>query len=339
MNIYPILQKLNNQFNRLTDGEVFELIQHQVRTANQDNISRTKAYRSFFQEYPEIKWAFLASMVSRNAGWNMCDLEGEWYPKILSPSFRYQLFLTYERANWLIFQDAYPQLLTYHYMTLLNRDLFHLLPKFHVSQFMGREWEHFKVYKDQNRLLYALIVNEQHLIQKPVIEDPILKHRVFKTKMFSLQDFFHYSCVLFPTLTGELYGASVTRFRDHRERIKLGKKLAFILFKPGLFPYFIAFSNEVEPTGSRWEYEQFQANKRFNHTPILRTTYPIIPHHVHQKSIVYWEKYYKVKKGWRDVEKPSNDIRLTDWYESKRHEVTAAISIEQVYHYRKRQKK
>jgi len=30
---------------------------------NIDNISRTQAYATFYHRYPEVKWAFLASMV------------------------------------------------------------------------------------------------------------------------------------------------------------------------------------------------------------------------------------------------------------------------------------
>ena len=45
----------------------------------------------FFRKYPEIKWALLAGLVSRNAGWNMCDLEGEWLPHILTKRFRREL--------------------------------------------------------------------------------------------------------------------------------------------------------------------------------------------------------------------------------------------------------
>lgn len=113
-----------------------QLIQHILQTTrkgNIDNISRTNCYESFYFRYQEIKWAFLAGLVSRNAGWNMCDLEGKSYSSLLTKQYRSYLFLTYERANWLIFQDAYPQLLLYHYSTKIGRPLFHLLPYFHVS--------------------------------------------------------------------------------------------------------------------------------------------------------------------------------------------------------------
>ena len=97
----------------------------------------------FIHQNREIHWSFLASMVSRNAGWNMCDLEGKWFPIFYEKEMRERLFLTYERANWLIFQDAFPQLLLYQYSTKVKQAMFHLLKYFHVSSFMEREWNYF----------------------------------------------------------------------------------------------------------------------------------------------------------------------------------------------------
>ena len=45
-------------------------------------------------------------------------------------------------------------------------------------------------------LIYALIVNEQHVIQKPVIEQPFIKIKYLKVCCF-FQDIFHFSSVLF----------------------------------------------------------------------------------------------------------------------------------------------
>lgn len=95
------------------EQQVVETIRLKTKQLNIDNISRTEAYATFYNNHPEVKWSFLASMVSRNAGWNMCDLQGKWFPELLSIETRDLLFLTYERANWLIFQDAFPQLLLY----------------------------------------------------------------------------------------------------------------------------------------------------------------------------------------------------------------------------------
>ena len=102
----PILLKV---VVTLIEKQLLNTIKRLTKKGNRDNISRTKAYEYFFRKYPEIKWALLAGLVSRNAGWNMCDLEGGLLSHLLTKRFRRQLFLTYEEANWRIFQDAYPQ--------------------------------------------------------------------------------------------------------------------------------------------------------------------------------------------------------------------------------------
>ena len=127
----------------------------------------------------EIQWSFLAHMVSRNAGWNMCDLEGSLFLHLLSKEKRKLFFLTYERANWLIFQDAYPQLLLYQYSTKKNKPMFHLLKYFQVSSFMEREWNYFWKHRDLQRLLFSLIINEQHVIHKPLICHSYYQKRYF----------------------------------------------------------------------------------------------------------------------------------------------------------------
>ncbi|MCY7784708.1 DUF2515 family protein, partial [Bacillus sp. S20C3] len=59
--------------------ELLSLIERQTKTKNADNISRTNAYKAFYDRHPEIKWSLLASFVSRNAGWSMTDLKGSLF--------------------------------------------------------------------------------------------------------------------------------------------------------------------------------------------------------------------------------------------------------------------
>ena len=191
-----------------------------------------------FKKNPDIIWSFLASMVSRNGGWNMCDLEGNIFREILEPKTRKELFLTFERANWLIFHDVYPQLLLYQYSTKIKRPMFHLLPYFKCSKFIQNEWERYWRESNRERLTTALIINEQNVIHKPVIHHPVYKKQVFQSWIFNFQDWLHFSCVLFPTCGGELYGASVNGFKSLSKRINLGKRLAKILTHPRLFPFF-----------------------------------------------------------------------------------------------------
>ena len=303
------------------EKQLLSIIKGQTEKWNKDNISRTKAYENFFVLHPEIKWSFLAGMVSRNAGWNMCDLEGVWYSKILSQKYRRQLFLTYEEANWRIFEDAYPQLLLYHYSTKYKRSLFHLCPHFFITDFIKNEWCSFWKHGNRDRLMTALIINEQNIIE------PIIKKRslVFHSILFFLQDCMHFSTVIFPTCEGELYGASVSHFRSVDERIELGKRLADLLFRKELFPVFFEFAKRTEPTGARFDYEQYRKRPRLYETPMLRVAYPIIPHRpVTPKS---WRIKKKVKKEWFFEPKWKEDPLLTDWFDHKQKQLHITVML------------
>lgn len=118
-------------------------MKREIEIANMDNISRTQSYQDYYVRNSEIRWAFLASMVSRNAGWNMTDLKGRYYATVLPQTVKKHLFLTYEEANWIIFLDAFPQLLLYEESKRRQMPLFHLLQYFNVSIFMEKEWIYF----------------------------------------------------------------------------------------------------------------------------------------------------------------------------------------------------
>lgn len=301
------------------DSLVLNVISQEIFAGNLDNISRTKCYQKFFLLHPEISWSFLASMVSRNAGWNMCDLYGSAFSEFLEKPLRKRLILTYERANWLIFRDAYPQLLVYHYSTKVNRPLFHLLKNFFVSNFMVEEWVRYWDHPDQARLMYALIVNEQHVIQKPVIQHPTYKKRIFWSPLFIVQELFHFSCVIFPTLEGELYGLSVVQFRQVNKRIEMGKKLAAILFHTDLYPYFLHFARKTEHTGSRHDYEKYLDVHKQRDTPFLRTVIPVVEHHVRRN--IDWSIVKRIKAEW--LNDPADDfpVPMTDWFLNKQEQI------------------
>ncbi|MED3571901.1 DUF2515 domain-containing protein [Cytobacillus praedii] len=309
--------------------EEIDLITHinkQTKRYNTDNISRTKAYHQYYSKNPEIKWSFLASMVSRNAGWNMCDLEGSLLPIVLEKSFREKLFFTYERANWLIFQDAFPQLLLYQYSTKIKRPMFHLLKFFHISSFMEKEWQKFWDDRHVNRLMTSLIINEQNVIQKPVIKHPVYQSTVFRSLLFILQDWLHFSSVIFPTCEGELFGASVNGFKSVSKRIDLGKRLADILFEKFLYPRFYEFACKTEHTGSRFDYERYFKHKKMRTTPFLRCTYPIVNHHRHYRSD--WSEFCRIKKKWMNqMVEHKHPIHITDWYVQKQNQLKKGIFL------------
>ncbi|XJZ26010.1 DUF2515 domain-containing protein [Bacillota bacterium Lsc_1132] len=319
----------------LQDKEIIRQIQRLTSKKNIDNISRTEAYFAYYKKNPEILWAFLASMVSRNGGWNMCDLKGGEFPQFLAPDTIKQLFLTYERANWLIFHDVFPQLLLYEFSTKLNRPMFHLLPYFNVSAFMQREWQRYWREHDQTRLVTSLIINEQNVIQKPVIEHPVYNSKVFQSWVFSFQDWLHFSSVLFPTCGGELYGASVNGFRKLSKRINLGRRLAMILFDQRLFPYFLEFAEKTPHTGSRYDYEHyFKIPNKRRGTPFLRTAFPIIQHQRHQYED--WSLTRRVSISWFFPVRHRHPIHLTDWYLAKKDQLDAMLIAKRLLHIKKK---
>nr|WP_269148260.1 DUF2515 family protein [Paenibacillus glucanolyticus] len=105
----------HNQLHNLTqeEQELILLIQEAAANANRSNVTRTQAYYDCYKSYPELHWALLAHMVSRNAGWNMSDLKGGLMSDLTDSQFKNHLYRFLERCNALIFQDAYPQLLLY----------------------------------------------------------------------------------------------------------------------------------------------------------------------------------------------------------------------------------
>jgi hypothetical protein len=315
----------------MEEKQMISQIHKETDMNNIDNISRTTAYFTYYKKNPDISWAFLASMVSRNGGWNMCDLEGAVFQQLLQSKTRRQLFLTYERANWLIFHDVFPQLLIYQYSMERNCPLFHLLSCFHVSSFIQQEWIKFWRERDCSRLMTALIINEQNVIQTPIMEHPVYREKVFHSLIFSFQDWLHFSSVLFPTCGGELYGASVNGFRSLSKRINLGKRLAEILFQPRLFPYFYEFAESTPHTGSRFDYEQYfvTINRKKRDTPFLRTTFPVIEHHIHKYED--WSKKRFVSPAWLYLPaRHRHPVHLTDWYMEKKEQLQLLLQLKKV---------
>lgn len=317
----------NRRLALCTDEEkqlIFRIRQQTV-LANIDNVSRTHAYKEYYRRNMEISWTFLASMVSRNAGWNMTDLEGKYYPKVLSEKVRHQLFLTYERANWLIFSDAYPQLLLYEYSKMWKKPLFHLLQFFSVSVFMEREWQRFWQEKEEKRLMISLIVNEQNVIQEPVIEHPFFQKNVFQTLLFKFQELFHFSAVVFPTTKGKLYGFSVYEFETLTKRIQLGKQLAWLLFHPDYKDLFHIFSFKTVHTGSRMDYEQYFPVAKEQDTPQLREVFFVIPHD--RKNKKDWFHNNINVEEWFAFQEPDGEIDITEWFLQKQKQLHLFASL------------
>lgn len=311
------------------EKQIIFTIKKQVGNQNFDNISRTQAYQKYYEENREVTWAYLASMVSRNAGWNITDLKGELLSVLISSSMQKDLFLTYETANWLIFFDAYSQLLLYEESKKRNKPYFHLLYYFDVSSFMEQEWTYFWKKGNIERLCTALIINEQHVIQKPVIEKHFFKKHVFQTSLFTIVDKLHFNTVIFPTLSGKLYGYSVHGFKQVKNRIKLGKRLAWLLQHSTKKQQIYEFSRSVSHTGSRYDYEQFVAQVKRKRNPILRESSTVVTHFFEARQDWYLlENKNRVAKYFQKIEQ-INEHEITSWYYRKQKQLYRIVKIKQ----------
>lgn len=236
---------------------LIEEIQSTTKSLNLNNITRTMSYLEFYNRHPEIHWSFLAHMVSRNAGWNMTDLKGEYLPRILTEKEIKSFFDFIERGNWLIFQDAFPQLLLYEKSIRTGKNLFYLLPHLNVSVFMETIWNHFLKNRDSYILTVALIINEQNYIESRVIDKNRFKKGVLDTVEFKLQDLLSMNHILFPSAIdtkAKLVGQTVHHFDSLNERILLGKRLYSILFFDQNLPPIEKWAKRNVHTGSRKDY-------------------------------------------------------------------------------------
>jgi len=177
------------------DNDYIHYITNATLRHNRDNITRTKAYQEIYINHPEIRWALLASVVSRNAGWNMTDLYLPSYLNILGEC---------ERAH-----------LTYTLSKQLNKPQFKLLSYFHVSQYVINEWEIFWHSQNKHRLINALIINEENVIHKPIIEKAYFRKRVFLSLPYFIQNYLMMKAVLLPTKSETIYGKFIFGFKPY----------------------------------------------------------------------------------------------------------------------------
>ncbi|WP_173106477.1 DUF2515 family protein [Bacillus sp. KH172YL63] len=238
------------------DLKVYDEISEKVKAGNRDNVTRTTFYLSFFNKHPDIHWAFLAHMVSRNAGYHMTDIRSRLLSAFLTEREQADLFSFLDLCNAAIFRDAFPQLLLYEKWKETGRTFFHLLRKFHVSAFMRTVWDRFLSNGNQSMLTVAMIMNEQHMVENRILLQPEVNFGVEKWK-FLLQDRLEFASILFPH--GErhplsLAGHGVSHFEQVHRRILLGKRLYQILFHQSVYPSALSFANHHVHTGSRSDY-------------------------------------------------------------------------------------
>ncbi|MDU0203064.1 DUF2515 family protein [Paenibacillus sp. MAH-36] len=250
---------LTSEETRIVDD-----IRARTRKENRNNVTRTMAYWACYQKYPELHWALLAHMVSRNGGWNMTDLHGDLLPHLIDADQAEHLFAFLERANGLIFHDAYPQLLLYEESKKREKKLFHLLPHLDISSWMVPVWHEFWTSPDSAALTIALIVNEQNYIEQRIVQKDQFRQTVLNKALFKAQGWLQMNQVAFPywsesTETGSpqprLAGLILENFASLAERIALGKGLyALLIGAPEVLQGVLRFAASTPHTGSRADY-------------------------------------------------------------------------------------
>lgn len=259
------------------ETKIIKEIRAETTKYNRNNLTRTKAYLTFYKKHPEIHWALLAHMVSRNGGYHMTDLKGDLMNHLFKEGDRKKFFCFLEDANAAIFADAYPQLLLYSYAINQSFDLRKFLTIFHVSRFMRPIWDQFSHKKNSTLLTIALIINEQQMLEERLLTRSPYS-QLLKRLDFQLQENLGFTMVLFPyqqkkdTLT-RMTGLVVRRFADLKSRILIGKKLYFLLFQDlQVLKGVLEFCRDVPHSGSRADYWSgvFSTKKRNRvYSPVL----------------------------------------------------------------------
>ncbi|MEH7158542.1 DUF2515 domain-containing protein [Neobacillus drentensis] len=302
---------------KITKADLVLVEQLRTQTAehNVNNVTRTKAYLEFYLQHPEIHWALLGHMVSRNGGWNMTDLKGEFLTRLLSKKDRVVFFAFLERGNWLIFQDIYPQFLLYKESLKQNKPLFHLCSYLNISIFMETIWNYFWVHQETYILTVALVINEQSYLEKRVVQNPIYQKDVINKFEFILQDLLSFNHILFPYGKRSLAGQTLHQFESLHERVLLGKRLYAVLFKnKERLKKIVEWAKEHPHTGSRKDYWP----------NIFNNVNEGIPGFAYQTRLKACQLRPRARKiysptlenAWKNISQP--EAEKGDWFEDNR---------------------
>ncbi|MGH1285357.1 DUF2515 domain-containing protein [Bacillus toyonensis] len=327
LSLFDVKNELKQKSKLIHSGTMYTLtkeeqliinnIKIQTEQLNKNNVTRTRAYYQFYIRYPEIHWALLGHMVSRNGGWNMTDLKGDLYTKLLSEKDQITFFSFLERGNWLIFQDVYPQFLLYEQSVKKAKKLFHLLPHLNVSTFMETMWNDFWKTGNKKTLAIATIINEQNYLEKRVIQNAHFQKTVLNSIGFKLFDFFQFNHILLPFYENNtnqktlLIGDTMKHFTSLHERILIGKRLYSLLFRDTHILSQIIYWAEHHPhTGSRKDYwphlfssvnESF--SREFYKRRIKKCQLRSGAYRIYSPALIY---------AWRDMH--HKEVESEDWF-------------------------
>ncbi|WP_066061924.1 DUF2515 domain-containing protein [Neobacillus soli] len=308
---FPTVVPKPSKIERMLVGQITS----KTREHNLNNVTRTKAYLEFYLRHPEVQWAFLGHMVSRNGGWNMTDLKGEFLTRLVPKKERNLFFSFLERGNWLIFQDVYPQFLIYEESLKQQKPLFHLFSDLNISTFMETIWNHFWRNQDIYILTIAMVINEQWYLEKRVIQNPLYQKEVLYKFEFILQDWLSFNHILFPFGSRNLVGQTLHQFESLKERILLGKRLYTVLFKnKEVFNESVKWAKSHPHTGSRKDYWPHLFNN-------VNEGIPGFAYQLRLKSCQLREGARKIysptlENAWKNVSQ--KEAEKGDWFEDWR---------------------
>ncbi len=160
---------------------MLERLLAELDARNLDNVTRTESYLELYAytatHPPDLPWVLMAHLVSRNGGYLMSDVaeslrrdDGVFAKEALE-----ELFLFLERANYLIFLDAWWHVIHH----LLGRSAALRVPR--VPRFVTECWPRYeaRVRADgplpdvEKSLVFDLVTNEQNFIERRVVHHPL----------------------------------------------------------------------------------------------------------------------------------------------------------------------
>ncbi len=113
LSLFDVKNELKQKSKLTHSGTMYKLtkeeqiiinnIKMQTEQLNKNNVTRTRAYYQFYVQYPEIHWALLGHMVSRNGGGEKIDFRGGFYKKNLFEKKEKKFFFFFLKGKWRFF--------------------------------------------------------------------------------------------------------------------------------------------------------------------------------------------------------------------------------------------
>jgi len=225
-------------------------------TRNQDNVSRTESYLELYalcRAYGvELPWVLMAHLVSRNAGYLMTDLALDRAASFFTREALDELFLFLERANFLIFDDAWSHVVHH----ALGRAP---APGDRTPRFIREAWCRYETASSlgitpslERALVVDLVTNEQNLIESRVVHNPRFARARAMIAFFEQVD--AGGSVVLPLTRARI---RVSAFAELDQRIEAGRRifdevLAEKAAREAIFAWAVAHPH----TGSRAAYRR-----------------------------------------------------------------------------------